>query len=169
MCDDAARGDDGDVIAEDAYFLEDVTGEDDAHSGIALLAEQGAQRADAGDIEAVGWFVEQKILGRVEDGPGERGLHALTLGETGSAAIRDVFHAELEEHLLDSFAELGRRDAVELAEIFKIFAGGQAWVETYVIKQRAYAAIDSNRTMVRLEQTTDHAESGGFAGAVRSQ
>jgi hypothetical protein len=148
------------MIAEDSYLSQDVAGEDDTHSGIAHLSEQGAERPDAGYIQSIGWFVEQKVLGRVQDGPGQRSLHALTLGKAGGAAIRDGFHAELDEHLLNSLSELGSRDTVELAEICQIFAGGQACVEADVIEQRANATVDSNRTMVRLEHSTYHAQGG---------
>ena len=44
-----------------------------------IWRSKAAKRADAGNIQPIGWFVEQKILRRVEDGSGERGLHALAL------------------------------------------------------------------------------------------
>src|SRR5580658_4600518 len=105
----------------------------------------------------------------MQDGSGQRGFHALTLGEAGSAAIRDGIHAQLEEHFLNPLLEPGVRDALEFAKIFKIFADSQAWIEADVIQQRADASIDMNRTLVRLQHSADHAQRGGFAGAVRSQ
>jgi hypothetical protein len=105
----------------------------------------------------------------VEDGSCERGFHALTLGETGGAAIGDGFHAELGEHLLYSFRELNGWDAAQLAEVGEVFARGEAGVETYVIEERTDRFVNSNPSVVGLEHSTDHAEGSGFAGAVRSQ
>jgi hypothetical protein len=65
--------------------------------------------------------------------------------------------------------EVRGRYAAQFAEVGEIFAGGEPGVETYVIEQGSNGFVDSNPAVVRLEDSTDHAEGGGFAGAVRSQ
>ena len=108
-------------------------------------------------------------MGRVEDGSCERGLHTLTLGKAGGAAIGDGVHAKLGEHLLDSLRELDGRNAAQFTEVGEVFARGEAGVETYVIEERADRFVNSNPSVVGLEHSANHAERGGFAGAVRSQ
>ena len=105
--------DDDDRVAECRDFLHDVAREQDAPSRIAQAADDGAHRACAHDVKAVGRLVEQDILGVVHERAGERHLCAFPVREAGGAPVGYRAHVEQIDQFLGPLFEVSAFDAVQ--------------------------------------------------------
>ncbi len=87
--DDLTLRDDDDAVTKSGDFLHDVTGEKNAAIFGFETADDFADGAGAGDVETVRGFVEDYVLGIVDQGAGDGDFSALAMGETSHAAVGD--------------------------------------------------------------------------------
>src|SRR5260370_20445695 len=170
--------DDADGVAELFDFAHDVGGEDDGLAVVAAFADERSDGAGGHDVDAVGGLIKDHD-GRIVDestGDGSFLLHAG--GELVAATITEAVHVQAVEDVIDALFQRGFVQTIEAAEVFDHFLSGEARVERGGSGKEAdvgahvfrplhdIIAADDSRAIGRLEDGGEHAESGGFAGAV---
>ena len=145
------------------------------------VAQEGAQRANAHDVETVGGLVQQDRLRVVDERARNGDLHPLALRKALGAAVGDVGDAERPDELVDPRFERAGGQALQCAVVADVLPRGEARVEAARIRQDADAAangialvddvvaVDARAAAVRDHQRREHAQERRLAGAVRSE
>src|SRR6266850_2170224 len=173
--------DDTDGVAEPFDFAHDVRGEDDGFAVVAAFADESSDGAGSHDVEAVGGLVENHDGWIVDEGAGDGGFLHHPGGELVAAAVAETIHVQAAENVVDAFFQGGFVEAIEAAEVFNKFLGGEPAIESGGGGEEAdvgadflgllddVVAADDGGAVGGLEDSSEHAERGGFAGAVGSE
>src|SRR6266850_5233791 len=173
--------DNADGVAELFDFGHDVGGEDDGFAVVAAFADESGDGAGSHDVEAVGGLVENHDGWIVDEGPCDRSLLHHAGGELVAAAVAELVHVQAAENVVDAFFQAGFVEAIEAAEVFNEFLGGEPAIESGGGGEEAdvgadffgllddVVAADDGGAIGGLEDGGEHAERGGFAGAVSAE
>jgi len=173
--------DDANGVAELFDFGHDVGGEDYGFSVVAALADEGRDSAGGHDVEAIGGLVEDHDGGIVDESSGDRGFLDHAGGEFVAAAVAEAVHVEASEDSVDAFFESWLVEAVEAAKVFDKFLSGEAAIEGGSGGEEAdvgadffgmlddVVAADGGCAVGGFENSGEHTEGGGFAGAVGAE
>jgi len=158
-----------------------VRGEDDGFAAVATVGDEADDGAGGHDVEAGGGLVEDHNGRIVDEGAGDGSFLLHAGGEFVAAAVAEAVHVEAGEDVVDAFFEDGLVKTVEAAEIFDHFLSAEARVEGSARGKKADVGTDffrvfddivaSNHSgaVGGLENGGEHAEGGGFAGAVGAE
>ena len=157
----------GDVDEGDAEFLVHLL-ELDLHV-LAHLQVQGGQR-----------FVQEEDFRLVDDGPGDGDTLLLAAGEGLHVAVLIIGHGHELEHAADALVDLVGRYFLELQAEGDVVIDVQVreqgvtlenGVKWTLVRRNAgeFFPIHHDGSFIRLQESGDHAEQGGFATAGRSQ
>src|SRR6476646_697492 len=173
--------DDADGVAEFFDFSHDVCGEDDGFSVVAAFADEGSDGASGHNIEAVGGLIEDHDRGIVYESAGDGGFLHHAGGELVAAAVAEAVHVEAVENVVDPFLKRGFLEAIEAAEVFDKFLGGGPGIDRRNGGEETdvgadffgvlddVVAADGGGAVGGLEDGGEHAQRGGFAGAVGAE
>src|SRR5216683_367391 len=158
---------DADDVAELFDFAHDVRGEDDGFTAVAALADEGGDGASGHDVE--------------DQGASDGSLLLHAGGKLVAAAVAEGVHIEAIENDVEALFERGFVETVEAAEIFDEFLGGEAGVERGGGGKKAdvgahffgmlddVVAADEGGAVGGFQDGGEHAQGGGFAGAVGAE
>src|SRR6266403_312241 len=173
--------DNADGVAEFFDFGHDVGGEDDGFAVVATFADESGDGAGGHDVEAVGGLVENHDRWIVDEGAGDGGFLHHAGGELVAAAVAELVHVQAAENVVDAFFQGGFVEAIEAAEVFNKFLGGEPAIESGGGGEEAdvgadlfgllddVVAADDGGAIGRLEDGGEHTERGGFTGAVSAE
>ncbi len=176
-----ALGDHHDAITQRRDLLHDVAGEDHAAAFVAQLPQETAHGARGHHVQAVGGFVQDDVARVMHDGARDGGLGALALREAFGLAVEDVFHFQRLRQGLHALCDGSFAHAMQAAEIGDVLTRRQALVHATRIGQHAEAAADIigmlchvqtihlHRALIGRHQGVEHAQGGGFAGAIGAE
>src|SRR5216684_10802 len=172
---------DADDVAELFDFAHDVGGEDDGFAAVAAFANESGDGAGGHDIEAVGGLVEDHDRGLVNEGAGDGGFLLHAGGELVAAAVAEAVHVQAIEDVVDALFQSSFVQTVEAAKVFdqllsretRIERGGGGkeadigadffWLLDDIVAANESGAVGG------LEDGGQHAQGGGFAGAVGAE
>src|SRR6266699_128052 len=122
--------DDADGIAELFDFAHNMSRKDDGLAVAAAFANKRGDGARGHDIQTERGLIEDHDRGIVDKraGYGSFLLHAC--GQLVAASVAKTVHVEAVEDVVDALLERGLVEAVETAEVFNQFLGGQAGIES---------------------------------------
>src|SRR5690348_139963 len=172
---------DADGVAELFDFGHDMSGKNNGFAVVAALADEGGDGASGHDVQAVGGLVKDHGGGIVDEGERNGSLLHHAGGELVAAAIAKAVHVQTIEDSVDAFLESSFVEAVEAAEVFDEFLGGEPAIEGGGRGEEAYVgadffrlfddvvAADDGGAISRLKNGGKHAQGSGFARAVSSQ
>lgn len=172
---------DADGVAEFFNFGHDVGGKDDGLAAIAAFADEIDDGAGGHDVEAVGGLVENHDGRIVDQGASDGGFLLHSGGELVAAAVAKAVHVEAIEDVVDAFFESGLVEAIEAAEVFDHFLGGETGVESGGGGKKAdigtnffrildnVIAADGCGAASWLENGGEHAKRGGLASAIGAE
>src|SRR5579859_685523 len=173
--------DDADGVAELFDFGHDVRGEDDGFAVVAAFADEGSDGAGGHDVEAVGGLVENHDGRVVDERAGDGGFLHHAGGELVAAAVAEAVHVQTIEDVVDALFEGGFVEAIQAAEVFDKFLGGEPAIEGRGGGEETdvgadffgmfddVIAADGGGAVGGLENGGEHAERGGLAGTVGSE
>src|SRR6266851_668666 len=172
---------DADDVAELFDFAHDVRGEDDGFTAVAALADEGGDGASGHDVEAESGLVEDHHRRVMDQGASDGGFLLHAGGKLVAAAVAEGVHIEAIENDVEALFERGFVETVEAAEIFDEFLGGEAGVERGGGGKKAdvgahffgmlddVVAADEGGAVGGFQDGGEHAQGGGFAGAVGAE
>src|SRR6267378_3209436 len=173
--------DNADGIAELFDFAHDVGGEDDGFAVVAAFADESGDGAGGHDVKAVGGLVENHDGWIVDEGAGDGGFLHHSGGELVAAAVAKFVHVQAIENVIHAHFQGDFFQAVEAAEVFNKFLGGEPAIEGGGGGEEAdvganffgllddIVAADDGGAIGGLEDGGEHAECGGFAGAIGAE
>src|SRR6266852_7245759 len=173
--------DNADGIAEFFDFGHDVGGEDDGFAVVAAFADESSDGAGGHDVEAVGGLVENHDGWIVDEGPCDRGLLHHAGGELVAAAVAELVHVQTAENVVDAFFQGGFVEAIEAAEVFNKFLGGEPAIEGRGGGEEAdvgadffgllddVVAADDGGAIGGFEDGGEHPKRSGFAGPIGAE
>jgi len=179
--DEVAAIDDGDVRAESLDDLHDVGGEEDGGSAGDHALKHGFQSAGGDRVDAFEGFVEEEDFWAVDDGGGECEFLLHAVGE-----VCDEFLCFVGEgHELEEFGGAGGGgggvETVHAADEAKVFGCGETAEEGEAFGNDSDLAFDFDGVGGRVkaedlnaaggggEESGEHFDGGGFAGAVGAE
>src|SRR6266436_7204425 len=173
--------DDANDVAELFDFAHDVSGEDDGFALIATFADEGDDGARGHDVEAKGGLIENHHRGIVDQRAGDGGLLLHAGRKFVAAAVAEFVHVQAVENAVHTLFQRGLVEAVEAAEVFDDFLGGEARVESGGGGKKTDAGADffgllddivaaNERGGVGgLKNRSEYAQRGGFSGAIGAE
>src|SRR6266487_5699682 len=173
--------DDANGVAELFDFAHDVGGEDDGLAVVAAFANESGDGACGHDVEAKSGFIEDHDRRVVNKSACDGGLLLHACGELVAAAVAEAVHVETMENIVDALFEGRFVQAIEAAEVFDQFLSGEAGIEGRGGGEKTDAgtdffgslddivAADERGAVSGLKDGGEHAEGGGFAGAIGSE
>ncbi len=176
-----AAVDDADMVAEFFHFAHDVGGKDDGLAGVAAFADETGDGARGHDVQADGRLIENHDRGIVHQRARDGNFLLHSGGKLVAAAVAEIVHFKAREKFIDAAAQSGFVEAMQAAEIFDHFLRGEAAVQRRGCGKKPDARADFLRILGDIisgddggalrgrEDRGEHAQRGGFAGAVRSE
>ena len=174
--------DDGDAVAELVGFIHVVRGHEDGEIAFGLEAGEHFPDGDAGDgVEAGGGFVEEEDFGFVDEAAGDFEAAAHAAGEHFDGFVGPLEEVDFFEELVDDGAAFVAGHAVELGEDGHVFFGGEVKVGSHGLGDDAddfadvvgmacdVDAVDGGLTGGDGDEGGEHADEGGFSGAVGAE
>src|SRR5260370_18897922 len=175
-------------VMDDAYEVEElfdcangVGGEDEGVAGVAAFANEGDDGAGGHDIEAESRLVEDRDRGMGNKGAGDGGFLLHAGGELVAAAVAEAVHVQAIEDVVDALFQSSFVQTVEADKVFdkllsretRIERGGGGkeadigadffWLLDDIVAANESGAVGG------LEDGGQHAQGGGFAGAVGAE
>src|SRR5690348_14391058 len=172
---------DADGVAELFDFGHDMSGKDNGFAVVAALADEGGDGASGHDVKSVGGLVKDHDGGIVDKGARDGSLLHHAGGELVAAAVTKAVHVQTIEDSVDAFLKSSFVEAVEAAEVFDEFLGGEPAIEGSGCGKEAHigadffglfddvVAADDGGAISRLKNGGKHAQGSGCARAVSSQ
>src|SRR6266849_3897752 len=172
---------DADDVAELFDFAHDVGGEDDGFAAVAAFANEGGDGASGHDVEAEGGLVEDHHRGVVDQGAGNGGFLLHAGGKLVAAAVAEAVHVQAVEDFVEALFEGGFIKTVEAPEVFDELLGGEAGIKRGGGGKKAdvgahflgmlddVVAADEGGAVGGFQDGGEHAQGGGFAGAVGAE
>src|SRR5208283_3970479 len=172
---------DADNVAELIHFAHHVGRENNRLSPLATLADELNDGASRHDVQAQRGLVKDHDLGVVNEGAGDGGLLLHSGGELVAAAIAKRVHVQPREDFVDPLLQCGFIEPIQPPKVLDHLLGGKARVESRGGGEEAdigahlfggfndVVAADNGRAVRGLQDGGEHAQRGGFAGAVRPQ
>src|SRR5712692_7670624 len=173
--------DDADEVAELFDFAHDVGGEDDGFAAVAAFANESGDGAGGHDIEAVGGLVEDHDRGIVNEGAGDGSFLLHAGGELVAAAVAEAVHVQAVEDVVDALFQSSFVQTVEAAKVFDQLLSRETRIERGGGGKKAdtgadffgllddVVAANEGGAVGGLEDGGQHAQGGGFAGAVGAE
>src|SRR5712664_477617 len=173
--------DNADGVAEFFDFAHDVRGENDGLAVVAAFADESGDGASGHDIEAVGGLVENHDRWIMNKGAGDGGFLHHSSGELVATAVAETVHVQAAENAVDAFFQGDFVEAIEAAEVFNKFLGGEPTIESRSGGEEAdvgadlfglldhVVATDDSGAVGGLEDGGEHTERSGFAGPVGAE
>src|SRR5216684_2711890 len=172
---------DADDVAELFDFAHDVRGEDDGFAAVAAFADKGGDGAGGHDVEAEGGLIEDHHRRVVDQGAGNGGFLLHAGGKLVAAAVAEAVHVQAVEDFVEALFEGGFIKTVEAAEVFDELLGGEAGIKRGGGGKKAdvgahflgmlddVVAADEGGAVGGFQDGGEHAQGGGFAGAVGAE
>src|SRR5712691_797690 len=172
---------DADGVAELFDFAHDVGGEDDGLADVAAFADESGDGASGHDVEAVGGLVEDHNRGIVDESAGDGGFLLHAGGKLVTAAVAEAVHVQAVEDFVEALFEGGFIKTVEAPEVFDELLGGEAGIKRGGGGKKAdvgahflgmlddVVAADEGGAVGGFQDGGEHAQGGGFAGAVGAE
>src|SRR5581483_12100298 len=173
--DQVALIDDGGAVAHTLGDLKNMGRNKDGGAAPAQLAQDVFHQAGAAGVQANGRLVQEDHPGRVDERAGQRDLL------THAPRVALLLQLKQAQQVFDALAAVGVGDGVEVGHELEVFAPGQLFVKEGVIGDVAedafrlerlpldVVAADSGGAGGRVEQTAEHLDGGGLAGAVGAE
>src|SRR5713101_4605126 len=172
---------DADGVAELFDLAHDVGGEDDGFAAVTAFANEGGDGASGHDVEAVGGLVEDHDGWIVDQSAGDGGFLLHAGGELVATAVAETVHVQAVEDFVEALFEGGFIKTVEAPEVFDELLGGEAGIKRGGGGKKAdvgahflgmlddVAAADEGGAVGGFQDGGEHAQGGGFAGAVGAE
>lgn len=162
-------------------FVHVMGGDEEGHAEAGELEEEVPEFAAGDGVDAGGGFVEEEDLGLVHEGAGHGEALAPAAGEEGGAAVEVGLEVGEGDEFFAAGFEFGAVEAVEASVELEVFEGGEFVVEGEFLGHIADEAFDLfgglfdveagdfGGSFGGFEDAAEHADDGGFAGAVGAE
>jgi hypothetical protein len=170
--------DDANGVAEFFDFGHDVCGEDDGFARVATFANKRNDRPGSHDVKSIGGLVKDHDW-RVMDKRASNGsLLFLASRELIATTVAELPHIEAFDDVFDAFVQGGFIEAIQASEILDHFLRCKPGIKCRGGREKAniganffglledVVAGDDGGAVGRFKDSGEHAEGGGFAGAV---
>src|SRR5271170_1789702 len=173
--------DDADDVAEFLYLTHDVRGENHGFPALSAFADEVDDRARGHNVQTESGLVKDHHLRVMNQRAGDGGFLLHAGGKFVAAAVAERVHVQSVEDISHAFFQGGFVEAIQPAEVFDHFLGGQPGIQRGCGGKEPHVRADLFRLVDDVMATNDggavrwlqdgskHAQRGGFPSTVGSQ
>jgi hypothetical protein len=178
FCKQFAGLNDANRVAKLFNLAHDVRGEDDGFAAVPAFADESGDGASGHNIETDGRLVEDHHRRIMNESARDGGFLLHTSGKLVAAAVAEAVHVQTIENFVNALLKSRLGKAVEPGKIFDHFLRREAGIERGGGGEEAHVGADFLRIVDNIvaaddggavggfEKGSEHAECGGFSGAV---